>query len=126
MIQPCGIAGAGTRKLPNKSDPLGETTMISRRVFIAAGAAAFTGAGTALAQSGYPDHTMRILVGYPAGGGVDLVARLVVEPMREMLGQPVIVENRAGAAAMIAAQGVAKAGNDGHTLLMAASGEVTI
>lgn len=100
--------------------------MISRRVFIAAGAAAFTGAGTALAQSGYPDHTMRILVGYPAGGGVDLVARLVVEPMREVLGQPVIVENRAGAAAMIAAQAVAKAGHDGHTLLMAASGEVTI
>ncbi len=100
--------------------------MISRRLFIAAGAAALTGARSALAQSGYPDHTMRILVGYPAGGGVDLVARLVVEPMREALGQPVIVENRAGAAAMIAAQAVAKAGTDGHTLLMAASGEVTI
>ena len=100
--------------------------MISRRLFIAAGAAALTGARSALAQSGYPDHTMRILVGYPAGGGVDLVARLVVEPMREALGQPEIVENRAGAAAMIAAQAVAKAGTDGHTLLMAASGEVTI
>jgi tripartite-type tricarboxylate transporter receptor subunit TctC len=70
--------------------------MISRRLLIAGGAVALTGAGPALAQSGYPDHTMRILVGYPAGGGVDLVARLVVEPMREVLGQPVIVENRAG------------------------------
>ena len=100
--------------------------MISRRSFLAAGAAALTGARSALAQSGYPDHTMRIIVGYPAGGGVDLVARLVIDPMREVLGQPVIVENRAGAAAMIAAQAVAKAGNDGHTLLMAASGEVTI
>jgi tripartite-type tricarboxylate transporter receptor subunit TctC len=100
--------------------------MISRRLFIATVAAAFTGLKPALAQANYPDHTMRILVGYPAGGGVDLVARLVVEPMREVLGQPVIVENRAGAAAMIAAQAVAKAGHDGHTLLMAASGEVTI
>jgi tripartite-type tricarboxylate transporter receptor subunit TctC len=100
--------------------------MISRRLFIATGAVALTGVKPAFAQANYPDHTMRILVGYPAGGGVDLVARLVVEPMREALGQPVIVENRAGAAAMIAAQAVAKAGNDGHTLLMAASGEVTI
>jgi tripartite-type tricarboxylate transporter receptor subunit TctC len=100
--------------------------MISRRLFVATGAVALAGVKPALAQANYPDHTMRILVGYPAGGGVDLVARLVVEPMRAALGQPVIVENRAGAAAMIAAQAVAKAGNDGHTLLMAASGEVTI
>ena len=98
--------------------------MISRRLFIA-GAAALT-CGPARAQVTWPDRPMRILVGYPAGGGVDLVARLVIEPMREALGQPVIVENRAGAAAMIAAQAVAKAGDNGHTLLMAASGEVTI
>lgn len=100
--------------------------MISRRMFIAAGAAALTGAEPALAQSGYPDHNMRLVVGYPAGGGVDIVARLVIDPMREVLGQPVIVENRAGAAAMIAAQAVAKAGNDGHTLLMAAAGEIAV
>src|SRR5437899_3736353 len=100
--------------------------MISRRLFIAAGAAALSGAESAQAQSNYPDHTMRLVVGYPAGGGVDIVARLVVDPMREVLGQPVIVENRAGAAAMIAAQAVAKAGNDGHTLLMAASGEIAV
>jgi tripartite-type tricarboxylate transporter receptor subunit TctC len=100
--------------------------MISRRLFIAAGAAALTGAESALAQSSYPDHTMRLIVGYPAGGGVDIVARLVIDPMREVLGQPVIVENRAGAAAMIAAQAVAKAGDDGHTLLMAAAGEVAV
>jgi tripartite-type tricarboxylate transporter receptor subunit TctC len=100
--------------------------MISRRMFIAAGAAALTTAESAMAQSGYPDHTMRLVVGYPAGGGVDIVARLVIDPMREALGQPVIVENRAGAAAMIAAQAVAKAGTDGHTLLMAAAGEIAV
>jgi len=100
--------------------------MISRRSFIGAGAAALIGAEPALADTSYPDHTMRLVVGYPAGGGVDIVARLVVDPMREVLGQPVIVENRAGAAAMIAAQAVAKAGNDGHTLLMAAAGEIAV
>jgi len=67
-----------------------------------------------------------MIVGYPAGGGVDLVARLVGEPMKAALGQSVIVENRTGASAMIAAGTVAKAPPDGVTLLMAASGEVAI
>jgi tripartite-type tricarboxylate transporter receptor subunit TctC len=66
----------------------------------------------ALAQA-YPTQTIRIIAGYPSGGGIDLVARLLVEPLKAM-GQPVIVENRAGAAGMIAAQGVAKAPPDGH------------
>jgi len=100
--------------------------MISRRMFLAAGAATLTTSQSVLAQSGYPDHNMRLVVGYPAGGGVDIVARLVIDPMRDALGQPVIVENRAGAAAMIAAQAVAKAGSDGHTLLMAAAGEIAV
>jgi tripartite-type tricarboxylate transporter receptor subunit TctC len=67
-----------------------------------------------------------MLVGYPAGGGVDLVARLLGEPMRAALGQTVIVENRPGASAMLAAQAVATAPPDGLALLMAASGEVAI
>jgi tripartite-type tricarboxylate transporter receptor subunit TctC len=65
-----------------------------------------------------------MLVGYPAGGGVDLVARLVGEPMKAALRQPVIVENRPGASAMIAAQTVATASPDGYTLLAAAAGEI--
>jgi tripartite-type tricarboxylate transporter receptor subunit TctC len=80
-------------------------------------------AGGARAQS-YPDHPIRILIGYPAGGGVDLVARLLGEPMKAALGQPIIVENRPGASAMLAAQAVATAPPDGHTLLMAAAGEI--
>jgi tripartite-type tricarboxylate transporter receptor subunit TctC len=91
-----------------------------------AAALAMAAAPTARAQQTYPERPIRILAGYPPGGGIDLVARLIGDPMKAALGQPVIVENRTGAAAMIAAHAVAKAVPDGHTLLMAASGEVAI
>jgi tripartite-type tricarboxylate transporter receptor subunit TctC len=77
-------------------------------------------------QGGYSERPIHIIVGYPAGGGVDIVARLFGEPMKAALGQSVIVENRTGASAMIAAGAVAKSPPDGLTLLMAASGEVAI
>src|SRR5215207_2735269 len=99
----------------------------TRREFTAGTAAALiAGAPRAARAQTYPDRPIRILAGYPAGGGIDLVARLIGDPMKAALGQPVIVENRTGAAAMIAAHAVAKATPDGHTLLMAASGEVAI
>jgi tripartite-type tricarboxylate transporter receptor subunit TctC len=91
-----------------------------------AGAAHMTGAVPARGQGFNPDRPIRFIVGYPAGGGVDIVARLFGEPMKAALGQPVVVENRAGASGMVAAAAVAKAAPDGLTLLMAASGEVAI
>jgi tripartite-type tricarboxylate transporter receptor subunit TctC len=95
--------------------------MLTRRAIMAsAGAALF--AGSASAQ----DRTIRIIAGFPAGGGIDVSARLLVEPLKDALGQPVIVENRVGAAGMIAANAVAKAAPDGRTLLMATSGEIAI
>jgi tripartite-type tricarboxylate transporter receptor subunit TctC len=99
--------------------------MFTRRNFLAT-AASLAATGPAFAQGAYPDHPIRILVGYAAGGGVDIVARLLAEPMRAELGQTVIVENRTGASAMIASNAVAKAAPDGYTLLAAASGEVAI
>jgi tripartite-type tricarboxylate transporter receptor subunit TctC len=98
--------------------------MFTRRTLLAG--AASMAAAPAFAQGTYPDHPIRILVGYAAGGGVDIVARLLAEPMRAELGQTVIVENRTGASAMIASNAVAKAAPDGYTLLAAASGEVAI
>ena len=98
--------------------------MLNRRRF-AAGLAFLAGAGTAHAQT-WPERPIRILAGYSAGGGIDLVARLFGEQMKQAFGQTVIVENRPGASAMIAANVVAKAPPDGLTLLMAASGEVAI
>ena len=97
-----------------------------RDVLATAGLALIARARPVRAQDGYPERPIRILVGYPAGGGVDIVARLFAEPMKATLGQSVIVENRAGASGMIAAAAVAKSPPDGLTLLMAASGEVAI
>ena len=96
--------------------------MLTRRVLMAGGGAALF-AGRAAAQSS--DRTIRIISGFPAGGGIDLLARFLAEPLRA-LGQPVVVENRTGAAGMIAAQAVAKAPPDGHMMLMATSGEIAI
>jgi len=99
-------------------------SVLNRRELVS-GVALAAMAGNANAQT-WPDRPLRILVGYPAGGGVDLVARLLGEPMRAAFGQTVLVENRPGASAMIAASAVAKSPPDGLTLLMAASGEVAI
>ena len=97
--------------------------MLHRRQF-ATGLAALAGVGPARAQ--VPDRPIRILVGYPAGGGVDSWRACSASRSRRRSVRPVIVENRAGASAMIAANAVAKAAPDGPTLLMAASGEVAI
>jgi tripartite-type tricarboxylate transporter receptor subunit TctC len=97
---------------------------LNRRQF-AAGVTLLAGVTAARAQ-GWPERPIRILAGYPAGGGIDLVARLFGEQMKQAFAQTVIVENRPGASAMIASNAVAKAAPDGLTLLMAASGEVAI
>jgi tripartite-type tricarboxylate transporter receptor subunit TctC len=86
---------------------------------------ALLAAAPARAQT-WPERPVKILAGYPAGGGIDLVARLFAEQMKAAFNQTVIVENRPGASAMIASNAVAKAAPDGLTLLMAASGEVAI
>jgi tripartite-type tricarboxylate transporter receptor subunit TctC len=97
--------------------------VLDRRQFVA-GVVAVTASGTAVRAQGA--NPIRIIVGYPAGGGVDLVARMLQDPIKAAFNQNVLVENRAGASAMIAANAVAKAVPDGTMLLAAASGEVAI
>ena len=84
---------------------------------------------SALAQEdpakSYPDKPIHLIVGFAAGGGNDLVARVISQRMAEGLGQPVIVENRAGASGSISAEYVAKASRDGYTLLFAPSSMFT-
>src|SRR5690349_10290522 len=74
-------------------------------------------AGAVRAQS-YPDRPIKLLVGFGAGGGTDIVARILAQKMSESLGQSVVVENRTGASGMIAAADVAKSPPDGYTLMM--------
>jgi tripartite-type tricarboxylate transporter receptor subunit TctC len=82
-------------------------------------------AGAAQAQS-YPDKPIRIVVGYAAGGGNDIIVRVMQPELQKGLGQPVIVENKPGAQSIIAAETVARATADGYTLLMGPSGPMTI
>lgn len=84
--------------------------------------AAYAMAETATAQS-YPAKPVRILVGFAAGGGTDTAARMVAQKLSESLGQPFVVENRAGSGGIIATEAVAKATPDGHTLLVMAAAD---
>lgn len=82
-----------------------------------AAAASLAAAGAALAQT-YPVKPVRLMVSYPPGGVHDIVARLVQPGMAKAFGQPVVVENRGGAAGKIAAEAIAKAPNDGYNILV--------
>ncbi len=84
---------------------------------ITAGAAMPGAIRDALAQS-YPAKPIRIIVPFPAGGTTDIIARIVGQRMSESMGQPVIIENRGGAAGSIGADAVAKSAPDGYTILM--------
>src|SRR3712207_4253897 len=75
---------------------------------------------TALGQA-YPNRPVRMLVGFPPGGGTDIAARLLAPKLSEFLGQQFVVENRPGATTNIATDIVAKSAPDGHTLLFTTS-----
>ena len=73
---------------------------------------------TTRAQTAYPNRPMKMLVGFAAGGGTDVAARVIAQPMSEILGQTIVVEDRTGASGLIAAQDLAKSDPDGYTLMM--------
>jgi tripartite-type tricarboxylate transporter receptor subunit TctC len=94
-----------------------------KSLWIAAAAVAAILAGPATARD-WPARNVTLIVPYPAGGNVDSAARIVANKLQERLGQPFIIENKAGAGGMIAGEAFAKSPNDGYTLLVGANGPV--
>src|SRR5471032_1849162 len=74
------------------------------------------------AAAGYPDHTIKMIVPFAAGGGTDVLARIIAQDLNSKWGQPVVVENQPGASGAIGTRAVMKAPPDGYTLLMASTG----
>src|SRR5688572_14541889 len=97
---------------------------IAGRIALALGVVAGA-AGLASAQP-YPSKVVRMIVPGPAGGGTDIIARIVAEGLTKQYGQTVVVDNRGGGAGMIGTDAVAKAPADGYTLLMAYAGVLTV
>ncbi len=85
----------------------------------AAAAAALAFAGSAIAQTAYPNRPIRLIVPFAAGGSTDLSARLVAEFAGRELGQPIVVENKGGAGGSVGMEQVAKSDPDGYTIGMA-------
>jgi tripartite-type tricarboxylate transporter receptor subunit TctC len=97
-----------------------------RRQFLhlTAGAAVLPVVSRTAHAQGYPNRTVRIVVGFPAGQAIDLYARLIAERLQQRLGQTFIIENRPGAAANVAAEMVVRSPADGYTLLIVSSNNV--
>ncbi len=79
-----------------------------------------------LAQGWAPVRPVRIVIGFPPGGGIDILARLIAPKMTEKLGQPVVVENRPGANGLLAMQNVAQGEADGHAILFGTTGNLAV
>jgi tripartite-type tricarboxylate transporter receptor subunit TctC len=92
----------------------------------AAFALAFATLSCLAQEPAYPGKPIRIVVGYSAGGGNDLIVRVLAPHMGDSLGQPIVIDNKPGAQSIIAAELVAKSAPDGYTLLMGPSGPMTI
>ncbi len=98
---------------------------ISRRTLFAAGAA-LAAPGIARAQGAWPDRPVRIIVPFTPGGSTDILARALGAELQEALGQPFVIENRAGAGGTVGSELVARAAPDGYTLMMGHIGTLAV
>jgi tripartite-type tricarboxylate transporter receptor subunit TctC len=102
--------------------------MINRRRLIklsAAASAASALASPAVAQAGWPNRPVRIVIPFTPGGGADTIARLVAIKMTDVLGQQFIVESKPGAGGNVAAEFIARSAPDGYTMFLAGDHHAT-
>src|SRR5512138_326201 len=121
-----GAVALGSRLRGNERDGCGtlSMTVYFRSIIpVAVLLAALLGAPSLVAAT-YPERPVTIVVPFAPGGANDVVIRAIQQPLAEALGQPIVVENRGGAGGSVGAGYVARARNDGYTLLMAATGFV--
>jgi tripartite-type tricarboxylate transporter receptor subunit TctC len=104
----------------------GEDSTVRRSTIAAAAIAIFTATCSAVTAQTYPMRPLTLIVPFPAGGGVDAVARIVAEKLGSGLGQQVIIDNRGGVAGVIGMRVAAKAAPDGYTIVMAHTGITSI
>jgi len=95
------------------------------RLLIAAATALLIAGASAQAQD-YPTRPIKVVIAFPPGGPTDFVGRLLADKLKDLLGQPIVIENKAGASGAIGANEVAKSAPDGYTLFLTTSGAVTI
>jgi tripartite-type tricarboxylate transporter receptor subunit TctC len=101
--------------------------LVSRRqlLVLTAGAAPFTAVVRVACAQAYPSRPVHIVVGFGAGSGLDLYARIIGQWLSDRIGQPVIIDNRPGAGTNIATESVVNSPPDGYTLLMASTAAFT-
>jgi tripartite-type tricarboxylate transporter receptor subunit TctC len=103
-----------------------EMKLASRRRILAGALLLLSLAAPASFAQSWPSKPVRVIVNFPPGGAADQLARAIGIPLQEALGQPVVVENRAGAGGNIGGEAVAKSPADGYTLLMSSGGMVSV
>lgn len=113
-----------THPTSNTTTALTSGEAITRRNFALMGASAALALANApaFASTDYPSKPIRMIVPFPPGGATDVVARMVAKSMSEQLGQPVVIDNRGGAGAIIGAEAAAKSDPDGYTVLYTTAG----
>src|SRR3954465_9241020 len=118
------IAGSRSRRSATCRNEIGRTRMLRR--LILATAMALLSVAVARAQATWPDRPIKFIVHVAAGGGFDLMARVLAERLSQQLGQPVVIENNGPAAGIVAARTVARAEPDGYTLLFVGPGFASV
>src|SRR5262245_26825130 len=112
-------AAARSGLAPKRGKP-----MLTRRRLLAVSAAALLGATRAASGEDWPQRSVRVIVPFGPGGGADIIGRIVAQSLQEKLGQPVVIENRPGAAGTLGNEAVARAEKDGCTLGIMTAGQI--